>query len=122
MEAWARLHGAIFDKGLEVDCHPIIFWICVILSLETGNNKSPLDMLHSTVPLTNGYLLRHQNHMLNRHLLGMDPAIQRVQGLLITIHTGDVAVEMRRDREAKAMSRQADEEKEITDLLGYKLT
>ena len=51
VEAWTRLHGAIIDGGLEVDCRPIINWICFSLTLKTGDKKSPLDMLRPNTPL-----------------------------------------------------------------------
>ena len=78
-------------------------------------------MLQPTMLLENGDLLRHQHNMLTRQLPGLDNALQRVQGLLIVNRIGEVAVEMNMDREAKAMTLQADEEKGIPDLLGYNL-
>ena len=48
--------------------------------------------------MANGDLLQHSHHMLTHHLLGMDPAFQRVQGFLIATHIKEVAVGMRRDR------------------------
>ena len=51
----------------------------------------------------------------------MYPALQRVQGLIITTHIGKVIVEMRKDMEAKALSHQAYKEKGILDLLGSNL-
>ena len=59
--------------------------------------------------------------MLTHHLPGMDSALQRVQGLLIATHTGEVMVNMRKDRDVKALSHKADKEKGIQDLLGYNL-
>ena len=67
-------------------------------------------------------LIRHRHHMLTHHLTRLDLALQRVQGSLITTHIGDFAVEMRRDREAKALERKAGKEKGISDFLGYSLT
>ena len=51
----------------------------------------------------------------------MEPAIERVKGLLIATHIGEAALELRRDREAKVLACKADDEKGIPDLLGYKL-
>ena len=121
VEAWNRLCGAIIDGGLEVGCRPIINWLRVDLTLKTGDEKPPLAMLQPTMLLENGDLLRHQHNMLTRQLPGLDNALQRVQGLLIVNRIGEVAVEMNMDREAKAMTLQADEEKGIPDLLGYNL-
>ena len=98
MEAWTRLRGVIIDGGLEVDFHPIIYWLRVTLTLKTGDDKSPLDMPHPTSPLVDGDLLRHRHHILTCHLHGLDPALQRFQGLLIVTHIGEVAVEMGRYR------------------------
>ena len=42
--------------------------------------------------------------------------------MLIATQIGKVVVELRRDREAKALARKADEEKVIPDLLGSNLT
>ena len=50
----------------------------------------------------------HRNNMLTRHLPRLDPALQRVQGSLIANHTEEVAVEMMRYREVKALVRQAE--------------
>ena len=51
MEAWTRLRGVIIYGGLEVDFRPIIDWICFALTLKTGDDKSPLDMLRPNTPL-----------------------------------------------------------------------
>ena len=59
--------------------------------------------------------------MLTHHLPGMEPSLQRDQGLLTATHIENVAVEMRRDREAKALVYQADAEKGVQDLLGSNL-
>ena len=59
--------------------------------------------------------------MLSHHLPRTEPALQRDQGLLTATHIEDVAVEMRRDREAKALVYQADAEKGVQDLLGSNL-
>ena len=92
MEAWIRLRGAIIDRGLYIYCCPIIEWLRVALTLKTGDNKSPLTIMRPTVPMADGDLLRHQHHMITRHLPRMDPALQRFQGSLITNHIGYVAV------------------------------
>ena len=78
MEVWTRLCRTIFDGGLEVDCSPIINWLCDALTLKTGDEKSPLFMPRPTVPLADGDLLRHRNHMLSCHLVRLYPTLQRV--------------------------------------------
>ena len=40
---------------------------------------------------------------LYRHLPRLNPALQRVQGSLISMHIGEVAVEMRRNQDDKAL-------------------
>ena len=60
--------------------------------------------------------------MLTHHVPGMEPALQRIQGSLIATHIRVVMVEMRRDREAKALAYMADKEKGILYLLGLNLT
>ena len=50
-DAWTRLRGVIIYGGLEVDFRPIIDWICFALTLKTGDEKSPLDMLRPNTPL-----------------------------------------------------------------------
>ena len=122
IEAWTCICSDIVDGFLEVDCLPIIDWLHVALTLKTGDDKSPLAMPRPTAPLADGYLLRHRHHMLARHLPGMDPAFQRVQGLLIATHIWDIAVAMGRGRETKALVCQLDAEKGVPDLLGSKLT
>ena len=99
METWTCLCGTIVDGGLEVYCFPITDLICVALTPKTGGEKLPFAMPRPTVPMANGDLLQHRHHMLTHHLLGLDPALQRVQGLLIATHIREVALEMRRDRE-----------------------
>ena len=116
-EAWTRLHSAIVGGGLEVDCPFKIDWIHVTMTLKTGDDKSPLAMPQTTVPLEDGYLLRNRHHMLTRHLPRLDPSLQRFHGFLITTHIREVVVELRRDREVKALSHKADKEKGIPDLL-----
>ena len=59
--------------------------------------------------------------MLTHHIYGMDPALQRVQGLIISTLIREVVVAMRRDRESKSLVRKADKEKGIPDLLGSNL-
>ena len=75
-----------------------------------------------TVLMVDGDLLQHRHQMLTHHLPGLDPALQRFQLLLITTHVREVTVEMRMDREAKAVSRQVDIENRVLDLLGSNLT
>ena len=87
-----------------------------------GDEKSPLALLRPTASLAEGYLLQHTHHILNRHLTGIDPNIHRVQGLLIKTNIGEVAVEMRRHREAKSQARKVEEEKGVPDLLGTNMT
>ena len=60
--------------------------------------------------------------MLTSHLPGLDPALQRVHGLLIAITIGEVVVDLRRDKEAKVLAHKADSEKGVPDLLGFNLT
>ena len=62
-------------------------------------------MTQPTVPLDNRELLWHWHHMLTCHLPRMDSTLQRFQELLITNHIGEVAVEMRTNREAKVLAR-----------------
>ena len=106
VEDRSRIRGAIINVGLEVDCCPIIDWICIGLTLSAGGGKSPLAIPLPTAPLADGDFLRHRRHMLTRHLPGLDPALQRVQGSLITTHIGEVTVDMRNNREVKAVIRQ----------------
>ena len=60
--------------------------------------------------------------MLTHHLPGLDSALQQVQGPLIATHIGEVTVNMRKDRDARALELKADEEKRIPYLLGSNLT
>ena len=122
VEAWTRIRGAIIDGGLEVDCCTIINWIRFALTLKTGDNKNPLAMLPPNTPLEYGDLLWHWHHMITRHLPGMEPALRRVQGLLIATNIGNFAVGMVRDREAKLLTCQAYSEKGVPDHLGSNLT
>ena len=92
-EAWTCLHSAIVNGGQEVDYQPIIDWICIALTKNVGDDKSPLAMPQPTATLNERVIYRH--HMLTRPLTGLDPTFQRVKGLLITTHIGDVSVELR---------------------------
>ena len=116
--SWTSLHGAISNRGLEVNFRPIIDWILVSLTLKNGDYKSPLAMLRSAAPLADGDLLQHRHNILTCHLPRMYPSLQRVQGSLIVTHIGDVVVEMSRDIWEEALACQADKEKGIPDLLG----
>ena len=60
--------------------------------------------------------------MLIRYLPGLDSSLQRVQGSLIATDIGEVAVEMRRDRETKALECMTYKEKKIPELLGSNFT
>ena len=92
VEARTCLRSAIADIGLEVHCRPIINWLRVALTLNTGNDKSPLAMPRPTAPLSDGDPLCHWHHMLTRHLPRLDPDLQKVQGLIIATQIGEVAV------------------------------
>ena len=59
--------------------------------------------------------------MLTCFFLSLNPYLQRVQGLFIATHIEKAAADMRRDRESKALARQTDAEKGVTDLLGSNL-
>ena len=98
MEAWTYLCSAIVDAGQEVDFWMILDWLQVASTKKVGNDKSPLALPRPTAPLADRDIIRHLHHMLTRHLPRIDPSLQRVQGLLIVTHTGEVSVEMRRDR------------------------
>ena len=91
-EAWTSLRGAIVKGVHEVDCRPIIDWLHIALTKKVNGDKFPLAMPQPTAPLADGELLWHQHHMLTHHLHGMEPTVQWVQGSLITMHIGDVAV------------------------------
>ena len=54
-----------------------------------------------------------ESHAHNRHLPGMEPFLQRFQGLLIATHIREAAMDMIKDREAKALARQADADKGV---------
>ena len=86
VEACTRLSGTIVNRGLEVDFRPIINLIYANLTLKTGDDKSPLAIMRPTAPLVDGHLLRHRYYMLTRHLSRLEPALQRVEGLIIATH------------------------------------
>ena len=116
-EAWNHLCGTIWDVGQEADCWPIVDWICVALMKKVGDEKLPLDLPRPTTLLTVRDLLLHRHHMLTLNLPRIEPAFQRVQGLLIGTHTREVSVEMQRERETNTHARKADEENRVPDLL-----
>ena len=60
--------------------------------------------------------------MLTHHLPRLEPSLQRFHRLLIATHTKEIAVEMRRDKEAKSLACKANEEKGIPELLGSNFT
>ena len=121
-EAWTYPYGAIMDGGQDVDFRPIIDWLHVAMTKKVGDNKSPLAMLRSTAPLADRDILRPLHHMLTQHHQGLDPALQRVKGSLITTHIREVAFKLLFDREAKAQAQKADSKKGILDPLGSNLT
>ena len=77
-----------------MDCCPIIYWLCVALTKMVVSDKSPLVMPRPTVPLADGDLLRHRNHMLNQTPPELYPTLQRVQGSLIVTHIWEVMVQL----------------------------
>ena len=60
--------------------------------------------------------------MITCHIPRMEPALQRFQVLLIKNHIWEGAVEMRRDREAKAMAHQVNTKKGVPGFLGSNIT
>ena len=80
-DAWTRLRGVIVDGGHEVDS-----WPKITLMKKMGDEKYPLDLLQPTMTLDDGDLLRHCHYILTQHLLGLEPALQRVHGSLIATH------------------------------------
>ena len=121
-EAWNHICGAIGDAGQEVDFRSIGEWLWVALTKKVGDEKSPLALPRPTITLGDRNLLSHCHHMLTRHLPGLDPSPQRVQGSLIATHVGEVRVKLRRDWEAKLQARKSDYLKGVPDLLGINLT
>ena len=60
-----------------MDCQPIADWLRVMLTKKVGDNKLPLTLLHPTMPLADGDIVRHYHHMLIRNLPGLEPSRQR---------------------------------------------
>ena len=104
-----------------MDCRLIVDLTQVVLTRKVGDDKSPLALQRPTTPLTDKDILCHHHHILTRNLPGLEPDLQRVQGYLIATHIGEVAVEMWRDREAKARARKVDGEKGFPELLDTNL-
>ena len=77
-----------------MDCCPIIYWLCVALTKMVVSDKSPLVIPRPTVPLADGDLLRHRNHMLNQTPPELYPTLQSVQGSLIVTHIWEVMVQL----------------------------
>ena len=119
VKAWSRLQGAIVDAGAEVDCQPIIGWLRVAFMLNSGDDQpSPLAMPQPTTQLMDGNMIRHRHHILICHHPRRDPALQRVQGLLVSTHIGEVDVELRDDREDKAQFRERSDRKLLPEFQG----
>ena len=100
----------------------MIDWLSVALTKKVGYDKSPLSMPRPTAPLDKGDCLCHHHHMFTQHIPRLDRALQRVQGLLIATHIGEVTVKMRRDIEVKVQSHNVYDEKGVLCLLGTNLT
>ena len=78
VESCTHIRCAIVNGGLEVDCRPIVNWLSVALTLNTGDEKYPWSMKRPTPPLADGSLLQNRHHMLTRHLPGMEPSLQMI--------------------------------------------
>ena len=107
VDAWSRLNSAIVDAGAMVHCQTIIDLLFVALTRKSGEDQtSPLETPQPTAPLADGKLMRHHHQTLTHHLPRLNPLLQHVQGSLIAMHSREVAVEMRQDREEKAKVRE----------------
>ena len=100
----------------------MIDWLSVALTKKVGYDKSPLSMPRPTAPLDKGDCLCHHHHMFTQHIPRLDRALQRVQGLLIATHIGEVTVKMRQDIEVKVQARKVYDKKGVLCLLGTNLT
>ena len=117
------LHVAIVGDGSTVDFRHILDWLRVALTRKRGTYQpSPLAISRPTAPLVDVYLTRHRHQFLTRHLPGLFTVLQRMQGLLITTHIGEVVLDMRQDREEKTCVRYLGEIKVFSNLLGGNIT
>ena len=63
-----------------------------MLTIKVGDDKLPMAQTRPTALLADGDLLCHCHHMLTHHLLGIDPALLRVQASIIANKIGKIAV------------------------------
>ena len=123
VEAWSFLYGVIVFVGATVDYLPIIDWLRFALTRKSGiDQPSRFAISWHTAPLAYGDLTCHCHQVLTCHLLRINPALQRVKGLLIATHIEDMLVEMIRTQEDKTSVIERVESKGVPDLLGKNLT
>ena len=85
------------------------------------DQTSPLAVTQPNSPLAYGKLMCHRHQVLTRHLPGIDPTLQHVQGLLIATHIREVAVEMQQDRVGEGSGKRACEKQGSYQSTGDKL-
>ena len=104
-QAWDRVRGEIIDLGIEVECKPLVDWLRVSLIRRADGGRPVISVADVIAPVADKLLMLHRHALMVRHLLGLDPSIERATGAQIARKIGEVSVEMRADREERKESR-----------------
>ena len=95
VEAWNRLHVAIFDAAAKAACRTLINWLRAAIVRSVPNTHSALIFPEPSAPLPKVFLLQHRHRLLLGHLPGLNLSINRAARTRITETVGEVAVEPR---------------------------
>ena len=82
----------------EAVCQPFIDWLSATIVRSVPNTYSALVVPDPSAPLTDALLLQHRHRLLLRHLLCLDPIINRASWTRIAETVREVAVELRDTR------------------------
>ena len=116
------MRGAIFDAAAEEACHPILDWLRAALTHLVPDGLSTIVVPDPSAPLPDALLLEHQHRLLQVHLLGLDPSINRAAGTRIAETVGEVAVELRETRLENKRVHEGKERKGAAEYFGENLT
>ena len=98
-QAWDQVRGAIIDLGIQVECKPLVNWLRVSLTRRADGGRPVISVSDMIAPVADELLMLHRKTLMVRHLLRLDPSIERATGTQIARKIGEVSVEMRVDRE-----------------------
>ena len=100
MEAHNCIWVSILDYGVDVDFHPLIYWIWVdLIQKSVQEQTTPLGILWTTYPLMDKDLIFHHHHDIVKYLPDLDLALSHTPGSLIKSHICQIMVDISQNRE-----------------------